>query len=382
MKFAKLLSLGLVAFALFGCNQTTVASNNVTESTEQTQPTISQQQNSNSATEITTNQTSKPSNSSSQIAAAKTNNKNNKNNKTGKQIGPRFDCNGDGISNGARMDYDGDGIPDDCIESDEKAKSVIDETSYDTALKSLNSITKGCQETKKTPQGTDYYICKLGGKIVKAGAYSPVAGAGNEYWFVDNRVIAVQQFHTQELFLYHQNGKLKSKFNYPNKVTNISNQDTQEAERLYNGYDYIFEVFNRKSSAKTTASKNGIIDETSFQTMSNSLNSITKGCQKIKKTEKNINYEICKKGNTIVSASEYATEADAGLIYWFSPDSRVVAMRYYSSGDSYTFDSNGKISSKFNVYNSQKVANISPQERKQVEATLSNGNYKEILQRF
>ncbi|AFY56541.1 MORN repeat protein [Rivularia sp. PCC 7116] len=379
MKFVKVLSVGLVAFALFGCNQTSAVSNddNVIESTE---PTISQDQDqdSDSASETTTTKANKPSNSI-KIAAAK----NNKKNKTGKQIGPRFDCNGDGISNGARIDYDGDGIPDDCIESDEKTKSVIDETSYDTALKSLNSITKGCQESKKTPQATDYYICKLDGKIVKASEYNSEAGAGLDFWFIDNRVIAVQRPHSQELFLYDKNGKLKSKFNYPKKVRNISNQDRKDGEYLYNrdGYERIVSAFNHKSSAKTTTSKNGIIDETSFQTISKSLDSITKGCQKTEKTQNGNNYEICKQGNSIVNASEYNAEVGAGLAYWFSPNGKVVAARYLASGDLYVFNSNGKVTSKIDVYESKKINNISAEDRKQAEQNLYV-NYKDIFKVF
>ncbi|MEO1186647.1 MAG: hypothetical protein AAFX46_19050, partial [Cyanobacteria bacterium J06636_27] len=51
------------------------------------------------------------------------------------------------------------------------------------------------------------------------------------------------------------NGKLKSKFDYPKKVRNISNRDIQIAERLYNGYDYIFDVFSNNSTRQTTTSQ-------------------------------------------------------------------------------------------------------------------------------
>lgn len=373
MKIAKLLSLGLLVFALFGCNQTPATSNN----DNLIESAISQEEDSDSVSKQTINDRSKLSNSDSKIVATN----NNKKNKTANQIGGRFDCNGDGKANGARIDYNGDGIPDDCIEQDEKVQSVIDETSYDTVLKSLNSLTKGCQETTKTPENTKYSICKRGDKIVKASASSTTLGDGNEYWFVDNQVIAVQQFHTGELFLYDNNGKLKSKFNYPKKVRNISSQDRKIAESLSNGYDYIFEVFNNKSSAKATASQSGIIDETSFQTFSKSLEAITQGCTKTKKTENYTDYEICKKDGKVVNASEYASEADAGLAYWFATDGRVVAMRYLNNGEVFTFDSNGKVSAKFNIYDSKKINNISDEERKQAEKT-ANSAYQDILQRF
>ncbi|MCJ8282179.1 MAG: hypothetical protein MJK14_20675 [Rivularia sp. ALOHA_DT_140] len=202
-------------------------------------------------------------------------------------------------------------------------------------------------------------------------------------------MIAAQRPHSQELFIFDDNGKLKSKFQYPRKVRNISRQDRQDAEFLYDGYERIFKVFinelpgqTKAATKQNSSSGKGIIDETSFQSLSKSLDAITQGCQESKKTEQFIDYEICKKGNKIVKASEYASEADAGSVYWFSPDGRVVAIRYFGSGETYTFDNNGKVSAKFNVYDSKKVNNISADERKRAEETLSNASYNDILKRF
>ncbi len=373
MKYAKVLTLGLVAFALLGCNQTPAANNNdnLIESIQ------SQQQDSDPLSGETIDKPSVPSNPDSNIVAKKKDKKT----QTGNQIGSRFDCNGDGKANGARIDYNGDRIPDECIEQDEKAKSVIDETSYQTVLNSLESITKGCTKTEKNEGVLNYSICKKAGEIVSASEYHSEAGAGLSFWFNNSKVVAVQRPHSEELFLYDNNGKLKSKFIYPRKVRNISNQDREDAKYLYNGYDRIFAAFNNNSSAKASSSQSGIIDETSFQTVSKSLDAITKGCTKTKKTEKYTDYEICKKGDRVVSASEYATEADAGLAYWFSPDGRVVAARYLASGDLYIFDSSGKVSSKIEVYESKKINNISAEEQKRVEENLYF-NYKDILKVF
>lgn len=380
MKIAKLFSLGLVSLILFGCNQTPAANNN----DNLIESNVSETQDSNPVDSANRNQTSKSNNSSSKITSSKKNRKN----KTGKQIGPRFDCNGDGKANGVRLDYNDDGIPDECIESEEKAKSVINESSYQTALNSLESIIKGCQESTRTPKNTKYTICKDGEKIVKVSEYSSVAGAGLDIWLVDNRVIAVQRPHSQELFLFNNNGKLKSKFIYPKKLANISNQDRRDGESLYNSHNRIIAAFNNNSSGQITASttqnnssQNGIIDETSYQTISKSLDYITKGCQKIEKINNSNSYEICKKGNIIVNASEYNIEAGGGLVYWFSPDGKVVAARYLGSGETYLFDSNGKVSSKINVYESKKINNISAEDRKQAEESLYV-NYKDILRLF
>ena len=153
---------------------------------------------------------------------------------------------------------------------------------------------------------------------------------------------------------------------------------------LYNGYDRIIAAFNNNSSAKTAennSSQSGIINETSFQSISKSLDSITKGCQKTEKAENGNNYEICKKGGNIIYASEYNAEVEAGLAYWFSTDGKVIAARYLASGDLYVFDSNGKVSSKIDVYQSKKINNISAEDRKQAEENLYF-NHKDIFKVF
>ena len=246
MKFAKLLSLGLVSFALLSCNQSQKASK--IENTVEAANTPQEKQSAPQQTE------DKPSQEFSS----------NKKNPIRRQIGSRFDCNGDGKANGARIDTNSDGIPDECIESDEKA-------------------------------------------------------------------------------------------------------------------------FNNNSSGKAAASSNssqkGIIDETSFETISKSLAAITEGCNKTKTTKNGNNYEICKKGDTVVNTSEYNVEVGAGLAYWFSSDGRVVAARYLANGDLYIFNSNGKVSSKIDVYESKKINNISAEDRKQAEENLYF-NYKDILKVF
>lgn len=58
MKLTKLLSLSLVAFVLFGCNQTPAASNNE-DVIESIDPSISEDQDSDSGTETNTDNTNK-----------------------------------------------------------------------------------------------------------------------------------------------------------------------------------------------------------------------------------------------------------------------------------------------------------------------------------
>jgi hypothetical protein len=391
MKYAQLLSLSLVVFTLFGCNQTSTT-NQVDDTVEAVTPQQAANDEDSSPPQIT----NKVNPSPQKIAQNKPS-------------------------------------------SNSSEKGIIDETSYDTALKSLNSLTKGCQETKKTPEGTNtnYSICKLDGKTVKASASSSVAGDGNEYWFVDNRVIAVQQFHTSELFIYDNNGKLKSKFNYPKKATSISNQDRQEAKRLYNGYDYIFEVFNNNSTAKAPSSKYGtleelnakikkrngriigsatcdgdglendvrvdyngdgmpdecvtanlkiehpIINENSFQTVTSSLQSLAKGCEESKKTQGNFVKTICRKDGEIVKASESHAEFGDGIGYWFSKN-RVVAVQRFHNGETFIYYRNGELSSKFadnlKTGKTEKITNFNNEQIQEADKLISG--YQDILQAF
>lgn len=247
MKYAKVLSLSLIALTLIGCNKPPVDN----DANNEIESNLSQKQDSVSTATTDKVDNTPPTNSPAVIQPDKTSPKistSQKNQqKSGKQIGAAFDCDGDGQADDARIDYDGDGIPDDCVVYDGKAAAII--------------------------------------------------------------------------------------------------------------------------------------DETSFQTVSKSLESITKGCTKTKKTEDNLQFEICKKGNRVVSATEYAPEADAGSTYWFSPDDKLIAMRYFSSGDTYVFDSNYKISSKFNVYKSSKVNKITADERNRIEED-SYFSYRRILDVF
>lgn len=407
MKYAKLLSLSLIALTLLGCNKTP--------------------ENNQVINPVEAANTSQEENSAPQQAA------------------------NDGDSSPQRVISKVNPSPQQVAKNKPSSNSfsqtgIIDETSYDTVLKSLNSITKGCQETKKSPEGTttNYYICKLGGKIVKAGAYSPVAGAGNEYWFVDNRVIAVQQFHTTELFLYDNNGKLKSKFNYPKKATNISDGDRQEAKRLYNGYDYIFEVFKNNSSVKTSSSKYGTLEELNakikkrngriigsatcdgdgkendvrvdyngdgmpdecvtanlkihpsiqeetLETVSSTLNYFAKGCQTTSKTQGNYDYYICKKDGEIVKAIKSQKESVSSVYYWFENGKPLAIQRIDDSNQSsisnifFVYYPNGELSSIFEIYggegdNSKRILNFNNGQIQEAK-NLING-YQEIYQVF
>ncbi len=422
MKYTKLLSLSLVVFTLFGCNQTSTTSQ-IGETVEAANPP--QQAEDKSSKEFSSNQK----------------------NVIKKQIGSRFDCNGDGKANGARIDTNGDGIPDECIESDEKTKSVIDETSYNSVLKSLNSLTKGCKKTEKT-KGVRYYsICKKGGEVVEASEYHSEAGAGLTFWFHNGKVVAVQRPHSEETFVYDNNGKLNSKFIYPRKVKSISNQDRKDAELLYNAYERIFAVFNKDSSGKTIATpkqnsssqygtleelnakikkRNGriigsascdgdgkendvrvdyngdgmpdecvtanlklhpSIEEETLETVSVTLNYLEKGCNTASKSQGNYDYYICKKDGKIVKAIKSQKESAASVMYWFENGKPLAIQRIDSNykNDFFVYYPDGKLSSIFSIVDprndiSKRILNFNNQQIQ--EAGNLVNSYQDIFQVF
>ncbi|MGF1676688.1 MAG: hypothetical protein ACFCUV_23875 [Rivularia sp. (in: cyanobacteria)] len=243
---AKLFSLGLVVVTLLGCNQSPIASQT---SNQIETATASQQQNSiaeKSINQIET-QTASQQQKTSKIATTK----NNKQTKSGKQIGQLIDCDNDGQQDDARMDYNDDGIPDECILGNEDSQTQIDHSSYEAAINSLEQLTKNCQESTKTQQYTNYTVCQINGKPVKASESNAEIGDGLGFWFDNGKVIAFQRFHTGELFIFDHDGNLKSTFaDNPNtgkieKLAKIPDQERKFLDEIQqNGYQDIFKVFN------------------------------------------------------------------------------------------------------------------------------------------
>ncbi|MEM9928003.1 MAG: hypothetical protein AAF915_30505 [Cyanobacteria bacterium P01_D01_bin.50] len=248
MKYANLLSLSLVVFTLFGCNKAPLASqtNNTVEASN-----TSQKENDSPqivATNVKASNTSQKENDSDKSETITQG----KESKTGKLIGPAFDCDNDGQADDSRIDYDGDGIPDDClVNNEDEIEPMIDESSYETVMNSLNLLSGDCKETEKIQGNIKYTICKLGGKPVKASESHAELGDGIGFWFLEGRVIAAQRFHNGELFVFDYDGKLSSMFaenqktGKIEKLASIPDEDRKSAEKyLYNGYQNIFKVFN------------------------------------------------------------------------------------------------------------------------------------------
>ncbi len=235
MKYAKILSLGLVVFTLLGCNQ----------------PPLASQKNTSSEA----SNTLEKENYSRRKVATNVENKTitqGKESKTGKLIGGAFDCDNDGKADDSRIDYDGDGIPDDClVNNEDEIEPLIDESSYETVMNSLQLLAGDCKETQKIQENFKYTVCKLGNKPVKASESHNELGDGLGFWFVEGKVIAVQKFHTGETFVFNFEGNLTSAFaDNPNtgkfeKLKSIPDKERKFIEEtLRDGYKDIFKVFN------------------------------------------------------------------------------------------------------------------------------------------
>ncbi|MEB3215765.1 MAG: hypothetical protein VKN72_05840 [Nostocales cyanobacterium 94392] len=241
MMQAKMFYLGLVVVTLLGCNQSPVASQTSNRVETATEP---QQQN--SISEKPSNQIKEENSLPKNVIKTKV-----KQPKSGKQIGQLVDCDNDGQENDARIDYNDDGIPDECVLGNQNSQTQIDDSSYEAAINSLDKLTQDCQETTKTQQYTNYSVCQINGKPVKASESNAEIGDGLGFWFENGKVIAIQRFHTAELFIFDNDGNLKSAFaDNPNiakieKLTKIADQERKLVKEIQqNGYQDIFKVFN------------------------------------------------------------------------------------------------------------------------------------------
>lgn len=320
MRYAKLLSLkvlslGLVALTLLGCNKSPQSSQVINPveaaNTPQEENSAPQKVATNNTKNTLTASTVSQSQNSPSVTA-----KNNKQTKTGNQIGPAFDCDNDGQADDARMDYDGDGIPDDCVVNDAKKTEATTQTQNSSfqygTLEELNAKLK-----------------KRNGRVIGSASCD---GDGLE-----------------------------------NDVRVDFNGDGMPDECV---------TANLRMDVR--------IDETSYQTVVNSLEAFTKGCEESKKTQGNLTYTICKVDGQPVSASEYLTEFGDGLAFWLV-DRQVIAARRLHSGELYVFDKSGKLSSMFadnlKTYKTEKVTNIRDEDRKEAEKFLYNG-HKDIFKVF
>ena len=159
--------------------------------------------------------------------------------------GSHYDCDKDIRPDIGFFDVTGDGVPN-CV------NELIDDRTYQKVISSLDELTQGCQATEKI-QEYFYTVCILNGNPVKA-THSLVKGMdGYTYWFSADKLIALEDLTSGELFVFNYDGTLSSMFtkNLKNgetkKVVNINDKDRKVAElRIGETYKEIVTVFNLK----------------------------------------------------------------------------------------------------------------------------------------
>ena len=166
-------------------------------------------------------------------------------------------CDGDGKENDVRVDYNGDGMPDECVTANLKIHPSIQEETLETVSSTLNYFAKGCQTTSKTQGDYNYYICKKDGEIVKAIKSQKESASSVYYWFENGKPLAIQRIDDSNqssirntFFVYYPNGELSSIFDIfggegdsSKRILNFNNGQLQEAKKLINGYQDIYQVF-------------------------------------------------------------------------------------------------------------------------------------------
>ncbi|MBE9006470.1 hypothetical protein IQ259_15715 [Fortiea sp. LEGE XX443] len=109
-----------------------------------------------------------------------------------------------------------------------------------------------------------------------------------------------------------------------------------------------------------------------------SLAEMTEGCDEAIKVKAGISYRICTINNEPVTASETLSEVGDGIGFWFK-NSKVVAIRYFHSGETLFFDDE-KLIAKFSD-NQELQGNFTDEERREAE-TLAKDGYQTIFQAF
>lgn len=258
------LSLATIALITTGCNQSQATNQTTIAVAAET----SSKQKPNLASTTVTPTSKENSKPTSEVLKEKSSKKSAvvQPPKSAKMIGHLIDCDSDGLQDDARMDYNGDDIPDECVignenfqvktdESDEaneedNIEPATDESFYQSEVNSLEELTKGCEESKKTEGSVNYSVCQLDGKPVQAAEAHVELGDGVGFWFENGKVKALRYFHSGELFFF-EDGKLVRMY-YDDAKTGKTTMKTtfDEKERnsieetARNGYGDIFQNFD------------------------------------------------------------------------------------------------------------------------------------------
>jgi len=115
-----------------------------------------------------------------------------------------------------------------------------------------------------------------------------------------------------------------------------------------------------------------------FNALMQSLTEMTEGCDEATKVKAGVSYRICSINSQPVTASEALLEVGDGIGFWFK-NNKVVAIRYFHSGETLFFDDE-KLIAKF-LDDQEIQVNFTDEERQEAEVTAKDG-YQTIFQVF
>ncbi|AFY40976.1 hypothetical protein [Nostoc sp. PCC 7107] len=115
-----------------------------------------------------------------------------------------------------------------------------------------------------------------------------------------------------------------------------------------------------------------------FDTLMQALTEMTEGCEEVTKVKAGVSYRICTINNEPVTASEALLEVGDGVGFWFK-NNKVVAIRYFHSGETLFFDDETLIAKFSNDEELQ--SEFSHEERREAE-NLAKEGYQNIFQVF
>ncbi|MBE9210130.1 hypothetical protein IQ244_27265 [Nostoc sp. LEGE 06077] len=115
-----------------------------------------------------------------------------------------------------------------------------------------------------------------------------------------------------------------------------------------------------------------------FDTLMQALTEMTEGCDEATKIKAGVSYRICTINNEPVTASEALLEVGDGVGFWFK-NNKVIAIRYFHSGETLFFDDEALIAKFSN--DDELQSEFSHEERREAETLAKNG-YQTIFKVF
>ena len=109
------------------------------------------------------------------------------------------------------------------------------------------------------------------------------------------------------------------------------------------------------------------------------LEQLSQGCRESHKVEESMTYQVCRRNNQIVKASESLTEFGDGLGFWFDKG-QVVAVERFHDGSLMVFN-RGRLTEMYLDGGSEVQKRFSTRERRELENLAKNG-FQDIFKKL